>query len=147
MISQAAEYSLRALICLARSPGAPLTTQQIAEQAKVPPGYLAKVMQALGRAGIVAGQRGPNGGFLLAADPDAVTLLDVVRLTDASHRIGTCPLGIHGPHLCPLHRRLDDVAATVEALLACTTLGQLLAEQPDPFTQTAEPIKAGASHD
>lgn len=147
MISQAAEYSLRALLCLARSPGTPLTTQQFAEQAKVPPGYLAKILQVLGRAGLVAGQRGLNGGFLLAADANAVTLLDVVRLTDASHRIGTCPLGIHSPHLCALHRRLDDMAAIVEALLARTTLGQLVAEQPDPFNPTEESARTGASHD
>jgi Rrf2 family protein len=143
MISQAAEYSLRALICLARSPDTSLTNQQIADQTKIPAGYLAKIMQALTRAGLVSSQRGPNGGFLVTADPDRLTLLDVVRVTDPSHRIGTCPLGIHGPHLCSLHRRLDDAAAAVESVLERTTLGELLAEQEDPFVTIQIPAKEG----
>ena len=135
MISQSAEYSLRALICLAQSRGAPLTNQQIAERSKIPSGYLAKILQSLARAGFVSSQRGLNGGFLMTADPAAVTMLDVVRLTDASRRIETCPLGIHGNHLCSLHRRLDDAAAVVESVLARTTLAQVLAEQQDPFVE------------
>jgi Rrf2 family nitric oxide-sensitive transcriptional repressor len=141
MISQAAEYSLRALICLARSPAASLTNQQIADQTKIPAGYLAKIMQALTRAGLASSQRGPNGGFLVTADPGRLTLLDVVRVTDPSHRIGTCPLGIHGPHLCSLHRRLDDAAAAVESVLERTTLAELLAEQEDPFVTLQIPAK------
>lgn len=135
MISQSAEYALRALICLAQSRGAPLTNQHIAEQSKIPAGYLAKILQALARAGLVSSQRGLNGGSVLTADPAAVTLLDVVRLTDPSRRIETCPLGIHGTHLCSLHRRLDDAAAAVESALARTTLAQVLAEQQDPFVE------------
>jgi Rrf2 family protein len=146
MISQSAEYSLRALICLAQSRGSPLTNQQIADHAKIPSGYLAKILQALARAGLVSSQRGLNGGFLLTADPGTVTLLDVVRLTDPSRRIDTCPLGIHGHHLCSLHRRLDDAAAAVESVLARTTLGQVLAEQEDPFVELHVTAK-GTNHD
>jgi DNA-binding IscR family transcriptional regulator len=70
---------------------------------------------------------------VLTADANQVTLLDVVRVSDPSRRIGTCPLGIHGPHLCSLHRCLDDAAAAVECVLARTTVKQLLDEQEDPF--------------
>src|SRR5687767_8823884 len=109
MVSQTSEYALRAVACLARRPGEPMTTRQIADAAGVAAGYLAKVLQALARAGIVAGQRGLNGGFVLARRPEALTMLDVVRVADGSRRITTCPLGIpgHGSALCPLHRRLD----------------------------------------
>jgi Rrf2 family nitric oxide-sensitive transcriptional repressor len=146
MISQAAEYSLRAVTCLARSPATPLTNQQIADRTRIPAGYLAKILQALVRAGLVSSQRGPNGGFLLAAGADGLTLLDVVRVSDASHRIGTCPLGIHGPHLCSLHRCLDEAAAAVECVLARTTLRQLLEEQEDLFGADAVCVKEG-THD
>jgi Rrf2 family protein len=130
MISQAAEYALRSLLCLAESPpGTAMTTQQIAGRTRVPSGYLAKILQTLARAGLLSSQRGVNGGFSLAADLDRVTLLEVTRLTDASRRIATCPLGIHGTNLCPLHRQLDGAAAAVESLLGRVTLGELLREQ------------------
>ena len=128
MISQTSEYALRAVACLARRPGEPMTTQQIAIASRVPAGYLAKILQSLARAGIVSGQRGLGGGFLLARRPDQLTLLDVVRVADGSRRITACPLGIpgHGPDLCPLHRRLDDAAALAEQTLGGVTIADVL---------------------
>jgi Rrf2 family transcriptional regulator, nitric oxide-sensitive transcriptional repressor len=130
MISQSAEYALRAVACLADRGGVPLTTREIALAAKVPAGYLAKVLQALVRAGIVTSQRGLNGGFVLAQRPEDLTLLDVVRVSDGSRRISTCPLGIasHGPRLCPLHRRLDGAAALAEAALGEVSVAEIMAE-------------------
>ncbi len=131
MVSQSAEYSLRAVLCLASEPrGNALTTQQIAERSNIPAGYLAKLLQVLGRARIVASQRGLNGGFSLAIAPEKLTLLDIVRAVECSRRITTCPAGNpqHDIQLCPLHRRLDAAAATVEELLKSTTIAQVMAE-------------------
>ena len=68
------------------------------------------------------------------SDPSGhtITLLDVVSPVDPSRRISSCPLDIaeHRVRLCPLHRRLDDAAAGVEAMLKATTLADLLAESP-----------------
>jgi Rrf2 family protein len=131
MISQSAEYSLRAVLCLASHPrGTALTTQQIAERSNIPAGYLAKLLQVLGRAGIVVSQRGLNGGFSLAIAPEKLTLLDIGRSVESSRRITKCPAGNpdHDVQLCPLHRRLDAAAATVEELLKGTTIAQVMAE-------------------
>jgi Rrf2 family transcriptional regulator, nitric oxide-sensitive transcriptional repressor len=134
MISQSAEYSLRAVLCLATSqPGQAMTTQQIADRARVPAGYLAKVLQTLGRSGIVTSQRGLNGGFSLAVAPGALTLLAVVSAVEPSRRITECPIGHpdHAVNLCPLHRRLDAAAAGVERMLRETTVADVLAESLD----------------
>jgi Rrf2 family protein len=130
MISLTSEYSLRAVVALARSPGIPLTTQQIADATRVPAGYLAKLLQSLARAGVVSSQRGLNGGFVLARSPDDLTLLDVVRVADGSMRIVACPMGLpeHEGRLCPLHRHLDAAAALAEQALGGATLAELLAE-------------------
>ena len=128
MISQSAEYSLRAVLCLASRDGAALTTQQIADDAQIPAGYLAKILQILGRAGIVNSQRGVNGGFTLAKAPQSLTLLEVVGAIEPSRRITECPLRLpeHALSLCPLHRRLDDAAAAVERILRNTTVSELI---------------------
>jgi Rrf2 family protein len=131
MISQTAEYGLRAVVVLGSKPARPQTTQQIAEQTRVPSGYLSKVLQALARAGLVEGQRGLHGGFVLARPLDQLTILDVINAVDPLKRIEHCPLGIaaHGNRLCSLHRRLDQGIAQIEALFKATTVGQLLAEE------------------
>lgn len=129
MISQTAEYALRAIVYLAGQ-GEAQTTQQIAEATRVPPGYLAKVMQSLARGGLVQSQRGLHGGFTLLRSPEELTVWDVVEAVDPIQRIHTCPLGLeaHGTNLCPLHRRLDDASALVEAAFKRSTVAEMLAE-------------------
>jgi Rrf2 family transcriptional regulator, nitric oxide-sensitive transcriptional repressor len=129
MISQTAEYALRAIVYLADQAGQPRTVMQIAEATQVPAGYLAKVMQGLSRAKLVKSQRGLNGGFTLGRDPRELSVLEVVNVVDPIRRYPECPLGIasHGRQLCPLHRRLDDAAQTVEDAFGNTMVAELLA--------------------
>ncbi|MCC6238728.1 MAG: Rrf2 family transcriptional regulator [Phycisphaerales bacterium] len=134
MISQAAEYSLRAMLLLAGGESLPMTTTQIATHTRVPSGYLAKILQGLVKAGLITSQRGVNGGFTLNKPAHQLTLMDVVRVTDSSHRIHVCPLGNPDHYsLCPLHRRLDAAAAAAERELGDVTLADLVAEQKRPF--------------
>jgi Rrf2 family transcriptional regulator, nitric oxide-sensitive transcriptional repressor len=146
MFSQTAEYALRATVMLGSNPGSPQTTQQIAEQTRVPFGYLSKVLQALGRAGLVEAQRGLYGGFVLSRPLDKLTILDVINAIDPLKRIERCPLGLaeHGSRLCALHRRLDQGIAQIEVLFGGSTIGQLLAEQ-DPGQPLCGLVAPGTS--
>src|SRR5690554_1777360 len=109
MISQTAEYALRAAVYLASQGDEARTVQQIAAATRVPTGYLAKVMQSLSRAGLVQSWRGVAGGFSLAASPDEVSVLDVINVVEPIRRFPECPLGLpgHAGRLCPLHQQLD----------------------------------------
>jgi Rrf2 family protein len=92
--------------------------------------YLAKVMQALVRGGIVSSRRGVGGGFTLVRSPRELRILEIVQAVDPIQRITTCPLGLasHGTNLCPLHRRLDNALAAMEDAFSTTTLAEVLAE-------------------
>lgn len=130
MFSQTVEYALRAVVHLADRSPAPRTTDQIAEATLVPKAYLSKVIQGLCRAGIVVSKRGIGGGVALAHPPDELTILDVVNAVEPIARIRHCPLGLktHGVRLCPLHKRMDNALASVEAAFRDTTLAEVLAE-------------------
>ena len=130
MISRTAEYALRAMVFLAMAPDEARTVRQIAAGTKVPEGYLSKVMQSLGRAGLVRSQRGLHGGFSLDREAAELSILEVVNAVDPVVRIKTCPLGLaaHGRRLCPMHRRLDDAVAMVETAFGKSLLVELLAE-------------------
>jgi len=128
MISTTAEYGLRAAVYLAQHYGAPKTTAEIAEATLVPAGYLAKVLQAMGRHELVESQRGLGGGFHLTRTPDEVTVLDVLAAVDSPiQRITKCPLGLK-PHvkLCPVHKLVDEAIGSVEAAFRSATLESLL---------------------
>lgn len=135
MISQTAEYALRAVVWLASKGDGSLGTLHIAEATRVPAGYLSKVLQALARAGLVVSQPGRSGGFTLVRRPEEISVLDVINAVDPIQRIKTCPLDLksHGVQLCPLHRRLDDAMAKAEEAFATSTIAELLAE---PTTST-----------
>jgi Rrf2 family nitric oxide-sensitive transcriptional repressor len=142
MISQTAEYALRAIVQLAGDPEKPQTTRQIAEATRVPVGYLSKVLQSLARMGLISSQRGLHGGFTLAASPEHLTVYEIIQAVDPLQRITRCPLDLasHGANLCPLHRRLDDAIALVEKSFRESTIADLLDEPAD-----SKPLGAAAS--
>lgn len=129
MISQTAEYALRAVVYLAMNAGEAFTTQQICLTTKVPAAYLSKVLQSLVRAKLLQSQRGLGGGFVLTNPAEEISILAVLNAVDPIQRISTCPLGLkaHGAKLCALHKRLDDATAIIEKSFADTTIAELLA--------------------
>lgn len=128
MFSRTAEYAMRSMACLARHGSSRVSTVDLASQTGVPPNYLAKVLQLLAAAQLIAGRRGIGGGYQLARPPDEITLIDVVRAVHELDRIHACPLedaNAHA-HLCPLHRILDKAAAAVIDILQSVTLDDLI---------------------
>ena len=131
MISQTAEYALRAVVWLAHQDRAAHGTSAIAERTLVPAGYLSKVLQELARNGLVVSTSGRHGGFRLARSASEISVLDVMQAVAPFERIRKCPLGIeaHNGKLCPLHRRLDEAMASMEKAFAATTIAELVQEQ------------------
>jgi Rrf2 family transcriptional regulator, nitric oxide-sensitive transcriptional repressor len=127
-LSQTVEYALRAAVWLAGRTDQAQTTAQIAKGTQVPASYLSKVLQSLGRAGLVTSQRGVGGGFVLSRPPTEVTILEIVNAVEPLQRIQTCPLGIveHGVNLCRLHKKLDEAFAHIEESFASTRLADLV---------------------
>lgn len=128
MLSQTAEYALRAIVVLATCKRSTRTTFDISRHTQVPLDYLSKILNSLARAGLVSGQRGPGGGFQLVRPATQITVLEVVTAVDPLKRIKNCPLGLpaHGENLCPLHRKLDDAVKSVEEAFATTSIQSLI---------------------
>jgi len=69
------DYGVRALVDLAlHAKDQPIRASDIARRTMIPEPYLAQVMHALGKVGIVRAQRGPQGGHALALEPDDIRL-------------------------------------------------------------------------
>ena len=128
MFSQTTEYALRAMALLAYAPGQLVPTTTIAEESKVPPTYLAKVLQMLASAELIVGRRGVGGGYKLAKPASDIKMLDVINAVEPVRRITSCPLGLtdHGVNLCPLHRRMDLAAKQIIELFDGIALADLV---------------------
>jgi Rrf2 family protein len=138
LISQTAEYALRAVLAIAEAPE-PLVASQVAKITRVPLGYLHKVLQQLTRSRLLLSRRGLKGGYRLAVSAEELSLLQVVSAVDPLRRIEQCPLGLpeHREHLCPLHKRIDDAFASVEKAFAETTIAEILTDcrRPSPSAE------------
>ena len=55
--------------------------------------HLQKVLQRLAHAGLVEATRGPSGGFKLAVDPSAISLMDIYVSIEGPIRLQGCMLG------------------------------------------------------
>ncbi|MCA1223960.1 RrF2 family transcriptional regulator [Streptomyces sp. 8L] len=82
-ISAKADYAVRAALQLAAAPdGEPLTAETVAEAQQIPHKFLEAILNDMRRGGLVVSQRGANGGYRLAAAPDAISIADVIRMVD-----------------------------------------------------------------
>ncbi len=80
-LSCKSEYALLALLELAShyQEGEPLQIRQIAAKQDIPDRYLEQLLATLRRRGLVRSQRGARGGYLLAREPRAIDVLEIVR--------------------------------------------------------------------
>jgi Rrf2 family protein len=90
IISQKARCAFHGLACLARrSNGSPVPFDEILAHIRrhsagpaLSPGYIAKILQNVARAGIVESVPGPSGGYRLARRPSEIPLREVVEVLD-----------------------------------------------------------------
>jgi len=119
------QYALRALVCLAiKRGGGAISGRQIADFGGIPGKYVEQVMRELRQAGLVRSQRGKGGGYLLAREPRAINMLEVVEAVEGSlEEFGRMPGG--DPVGPALEQTWVDVRASLEAVLATTTIAGL----------------------
>lgn len=90
-ITRQADYAVRAMIYLAElGPQNRASTSQIAQEKKIPPSFLAKIVSQLSVAGLLQTSRGARGGVSLAKDPGQISLLDVVEAIDGPILLNEC---------------------------------------------------------
>lgn len=129
LLSRTSQYAVQALIYMATQPAAtPVLNKDIAARLGVPAPYLAKILQALAKGGLLFSFRGRLGGFCLREDGNRITLMEILLLTEGSTFTQSCLLGLKkcsDETACPLHFRWVPVKKKIIDLLEETTLDKL----------------------
>jgi Rrf2 family protein len=103
--------------------------KDIAEPINVPPSYIAKLLQELGRHGIVSSVKGPNGGFYLDEDNMKTQLIRIIDVIDGEQRLRSCMLSLHecdNDNPCPLHHMVGETKTSFIKNLEDTTIAELV---------------------
>ena len=131
VLSRTADYALRAILVLARREvGGPIAADEIARLTGAPPNYLGKTLQALAKAGLVRGTRGPTGGFVLALAPGEITIERIGQVFAQPATPRQCLLGTglcNAAAPCAAHANWHRLAGATREPLAATTIADLLA--------------------
>jgi FeS assembly SUF system regulator len=142
-VTKLTDYASVVLTVLASDPAAVLSASELAERAGLEAPTVAKVLKPLAQAGLVEGFRGANGGYRLARDAAAISLVEIVEamegplaMTECSVHAGQC--GIESS--CGVRanwRRINDVVADA---LRDVTLAQMLGPLP-PVPRKGIPVQ------
>jgi Rrf2 family protein len=91
MLSQKTRYTIRALMHLAdRYQQGLVPLHEIAEEQNIPAKFLTVILSEMSRAGIVASQRGRDGGYELALPPVDISYGDIIRISRGSLALVPC---------------------------------------------------------
>jgi Rrf2 family protein len=133
-LTKQAEYALRVLVWLSADAAAEgaggqepprRKAAQIAAATAVPPVFAMRVLALLQRHGLLRARAGQQGGYTLARQPSAISLLEVVEVVEGPLHTRECVLrdGLCGEdELCLLHDAWSTAREALRSVLGQTTL-------------------------
>ncbi len=136
------EWLLHCATTLAQlEPGSTASAAQLADYYDLPAAYLAKQLQALVRAGVLAATTGPRGGFRLGRAAAEITLLQIVEAVDGASAPYECrEIRQQGRgalpaedcrNTCILAAKMAEAHEAWRGTLAGTSLADILGSLPE----------------
>ena len=131
LITRASEYAILSLIVLSKAT-APIDSETLSTQLSIPKSFLAKILQALAKKGILKSFKGVNGGFALLKEAKDINMLDVMVsvegkapvVFDCASSANDCPS--EQAHLCSIWPFLNKLQGKIDTFLAEMTLEEIL---------------------
>lgn len=130
-LTRRGDYGIRAVLDLARhAGGGRRKKREIAAAMNIPGGFLSQILASLVHAGLVRATAGPDGGYVLARPPAAISLLDVVEAVEGPAGLQRCllrgiPCGTS--QLCAVHDAWSRAQDATTDVLAATSFAELVA--------------------
>jgi Rrf2 family protein len=118
--------ALTSVLEFAAQPGRQLSVTDIAAELRVSPHHLAKVLRALGRAGLVDSVRGARGGYRFVANAKRATLMDVIALFEDIGAPAARRRRARRPAEQALEQVLAEIDQTARATFGSVTLDTML---------------------
>ncbi len=129
-LNRLTDYAVVVLTQMARRPDCLASAQHIADQGSLPLPTVAKLLNGLARAGIVASHRGATGGYALGRPASEITVADIVQALEGPIALTACVEGSSDPcevsSLCPMAGNWNKVNQAIRGALASVTLADMV---------------------
>ncbi len=130
-LSTKGQYGVRAMFEIARShSGGPVAIKEIAARQDVSVAYLEQILNTLRRTGLITSVRGPGGGYLLARQPEEISIGEILRGLDGPIALTACQDPMEGcvrADGCVTSLLWKALGEKIEGFLDAMTLRDLLA--------------------
>ena len=130
LITRDIDYAVRALIYLADNKNEGIVpVPELVDGLGITRPFLRKIMQVLGKAGVVESYKGNKGGFRLIKKPGDIYLIDLIEIFQGKFSLNECLLN---KDICPnesnciLKDRVEDIEEKVRIELGSIDLSSLI---------------------
>jgi Rrf2 family cysteine metabolism transcriptional repressor len=141
-LSKKTDYALMAIQYMAsRGTDRVVNTKEIAEEYKIPVELLAKVLQKLGKKGLIVSQNGPKGGYVLAKVPEAISVLSIIQAIEGHVGITECYHNedshcVQMAH-CNIRNPIRNIQNSIYGLLESMSIEDMTSFNTSPITPAA----------
>ena len=130
LLSTKGRYGIRAMYDLAVNfQEGPQPVKAISERQGIPEAYLEQLVAPLRRAGLLKSQRGSSGGYILARQPQEVSIGAIVRALEGPLAPASCVLeeeACEQSQMCAMHSLWRRMYDGMNDLFDSITLKQML---------------------
>lgn len=105
-----------------------LSLSEIAARMKISEGYLEEIARHLKAAGLIAGRKGPGGGYRLMRSPDAISAGEIIEAIEGPLAFVDCQAGVHCPveASCKSKSLWDNLQSSMLEQLNATMLSSIV---------------------
>ena len=122
-ITHEADYAVRIVYALMQSNETTVAASKLAEGSGVTLRFTLKILRKLAGSGIVTAQKGANGGYALAMDPEEISLGLIIESIDGPFELNHCLSDdfdctrVKDKKFCQFHHIFDSLNAKLKAEL------------------------------
>lgn len=124
-LSTTTGYAIKAMACIEGPGGQPVLVREIAERTGIAKPYLAKIIHAISRRGLIETKRGYRGGVLLSRRPEEITLFEITEAVEGPDSLNRCLMGYakcSDERACPSHEFWKPTRERIVGTLLNTSL-------------------------
>ena len=148
-LSRMADYGVVLMVQLARAPGLVTTAAELTEATALPGPTVSKLLKQLSRAGLLASQRGTNGGYTLSLPTAEISVADIVSALDGPIALTECMTAdgvvCEIEALCPTRTNWRQINDALVDALDRVSLAEMARPVFEPRTVLPVPLTADVS--
>ena len=131
------DYGLVLMTYIARNHELPLrTARDLAVESRLPLSTVSKLLKQLLQSGLLTSHRGTKGGYILARDPQEISVVEIIAALEGPMALTECSTDVTGlcnlEPCCPIKTNQQIINQAVRGVLDKITLSDLV--QPMQLT-------------